>query len=360
MWKLFMNKTALIIGHYSQGRGTIDMLRTYVQKRGYATSVLLHPLDDYSKLPSELMISNKLTYYTRRPRGFLNRFEDFWLSVRLIRRTVPDVVVGTTNFDIVPAIFCRIFMRTTLRSIIYYPRDFSDARFANPLLNQIYQWVERVAVANADKTISNTFRAESRRIQLGLSPDRSVVIPNPVNISKPEFKNKHIRKDHFIFVGHVSAEHGLLELVKVISPIITKLVIIGEGPDLKRIVSFAKGQGIEVESLHRKSQSFTVKYLRDFEGIGLAPYLSTERWTYYCSPLKVGEYVSCCLPVLMSCVPEVSNEIEKKSLGVTYESLDVDVIREKLDQLNVHNFEERAHEFYLQRNVANSLARLPL
>jgi glycosyltransferase involved in cell wall biosynthesis len=137
-------------------------------------------------------------------------------------------------------------------------------------------------------------------------------------------------------------------------------VIIGKGDDWDRTVELAEKLDFELEVHHSKTQEFVGEYLSKFEGIGLAPYNLTSKWTYYASPMKVGDYIACGIPVLMSDVPEVAREVNEKGLGVVFHDVELNEIKRKLEDLDTSGFEKKAQAFYAANNITALLDRLPV
>lgn len=348
--------------HYNGKAGGLYNLIEYLHSKNHEVIQLLHPLDDYSKVPT--LYQNEATNVTeetmRKNKGLINYLEDFFMSVRRIQKTELDVFIGCSNFDTVPAIFCRKVLRKKIHKLIYYPRDYSEGRFGNRIMDSIYMWIESVACKYSDATISNTFRAEEARKKLGLKDSKSIVIPNPVAIDDLHIFPKKIDKGSFIFVGDVSREHGLYELIEAITPEIRKLVIIGGGKDWDRVVDYAKKQKFKLELHENKTRPFVIDFLKKFSGIGLAPYNLESRWTYFCSPLKVGEYVVCGIPVLVSDVPEVASEVKERQLGITYHEINANEINQDIEAFDVSNFEKKSIAYHEQISVDTQLSKLPL
>lgn len=350
-------KKVFLICHRTAKAGGLDNLLQFLRDEGCSVSTLLHPLDNYSALPTAYEDDDgNVTNVTRANRGMANYVEDFMYSLKYLKRTDFDTFIGCNNFDTLPAVFARLVLRRRIGKIIYFPRDYSEGRFGNKLMNFVYAAVEKIACRYSDVVVSNTKRAEAARHKLGLDLEKSVIIPNPVLIPRPLFKNRPIRKTDFIYVGDVSKEHGLYDLVRTITPYISKLVIIGGGKDWDRTVAYAERQDFTLELHQNKPREFVIEYLQGFSGIGLAPYNLESRWTYYCSPLKVGEYIACGVPVLMSDVPEIAEEIQNKGYGITYHVLDIEELRSKIESFNARSFSSKAKSFYESMN-ANKLYR---
>ena len=59
---------------------------------------------------------------------------------------------------------------------------------------------------------------------------------------------------------------------------------------------------------------WTLSYLPTC-GVALAPYVNEEKGTFkYAEPLKVKDYLGCGLPIIITRVPDIANEIDKKGI----------------------------------------------
>jgi glycosyltransferase involved in cell wall biosynthesis len=356
-----VKRTAVILGHYDGRYGRIDILEDYLHLHHYAVIRLLHPFEAYERIPSMLKgIDGKEVHIERKSHGIRNYFEDFFLSVNLLRKEDVKLALATTNFDALPLIFCRKILRKNIEQIIYYPRDYSENRFPKKLLNLAYVSMERTVVKHADITVSNTVRAENKRLMLGLKKHRSIIIPNGVHLSDVTFSRKDISKNSFIYAGDVSRDHGVHNLIESLIPIIKKLVIIGSGDNWDQIINLAKKHNINLEIHHKKSRQFVLDYLQKFEGLGLAPYSQDAPWTYYCSPVKVYEYIASGVPIIIANTPEIAQEVESSGLGITYSDLNLGTIQNKLNKLDVTNFNEKAEDFYKKYELYSLLKRLKI
>lgn len=341
-------KTIFICSHTSGIDGPIDYLEEYLISRGFSVSKLEHPLRLMSNSFSYFYMQKKLIKrYKRKDTWFINYFVDMCLSLnQILRNAQINLFFGANNFDTLVGVIARHIFRKKITKIIYFASDFSENRFNSVILDELYYLTEKIALRYADLVISNTKRAKSKRLKLGLNLKKSKVLPNCANIKQPIFTKKQIDKSKFVFEGNVSKTHGLFDLIKEISPIIKQLVIVGQGEDLDRTLRLCKKLNIKFKLFHKKKHDFVIKYLQKFSGIGLAPYNAESKWTYYCSPLKVNEYVACGVPVLMSSLPEISNYIEGNNLGVVYKNIDLNEIKAGLLRFSTDNFNKKAMAYF--------------
>ncbi len=341
MKKIFLNY------HSSNIAGPAHYLENYLLNNGYDVISFSHPLDVYFGRKSVVNEGGVVVKeIERKDIGVLNLFYDFYLSLKFLLKSEIDVFIGANNFDTAVGIVAKKLLGKKIERVVYFASDFSEKRFGNRFLDWIYYQVEKYVLKNSDLVVSNTNRAQEKRLELGLNKEKSIVIPNGVHLDNEVFIEKDIDKGCFIYVGNVTKEHGLFDLLNVIQPLIKKFVLIGSGDDWDRVVGFCKDKDFEFESYFKKDHDFTINYLQNFNGIGLAPYNLESKWTYYCSPLKVSEYVSCGVPVLMSNVPEIADLVNKEEYGITYNKLVFDYIKRKLEDFDTKDYYKRAERFY--------------
>ncbi len=348
--------------HSTVMSGPPDYFENYLLRRGWDTVRLDHPLDTYEGRTSVLTRDGKPVREWKRAgrRGALSLVWDFLATVRAALHTRSSVAIGANNFDTYGILTARrLRLRRTPR-VIYFAADYSEDRFANRLMNWIYMRVERAALRRSDVVVSNTRRAERKRLELGLDLKRSVVIPNGVLLEHPTFKPKPVRKDSFVFVGSVTREHGLYELLEAMRPLIGRLAIIGHGEDWDRVMGLCADLEIPLEAQQNRTHEWVLEFLAGFEGFGLAPYNRESKWTYYCSPLKINEYIASGLPVITSSVPEIAETITADKLGIVYDTLDADQLKRSLDDFDASDFHIRAERFYARYNSDTLYGRVPL
>jgi glycosyltransferase involved in cell wall biosynthesis len=350
-----------IANHASVMPGPLDHFESYLWRHGRDTVRIDHPLDSYKGNSSVLRRNGKpVRVWKRHDRGPLGLLWDFAHTITTALRTKASVAIGANNFDTYSLLTARRLRLAHKPRVIYYAIDYSEDRFRNSVMNWIYMRVERTALRRADLVVSNTRRAESRRVELGLDRRKSVIVPNGVLLAQPEFAPKPIRKDRFVFVGSVTREHGLYELLAAIKPLIGSLTIIGRGDDSERVLSLCDQQQIPYVVHSQWPHDAVLEYLRDFEGFGLAPYNRYSKWTYYCSPMKVSEYISLGVPVITSSVPEIAETIEAEKLGIVYEGGDLAEIKAALDGFDATDFHVRAQKFYAAFNSDTLFERVGL
>jgi glycosyltransferase involved in cell wall biosynthesis len=354
--------TRIFLATHSSGRaGPADYYENYLLRHGHDVVRLDHPLDQYAGRRSVLTQNGKvIATWPRNSRAVFNLVWDFLKTLSMSARLSLDVAVGANNFDTFSLVLGRNLRRSRSPRILYFASDFSEDRFRSRLMNGIYDRIEKAVLRRADLVISNTHRAETKRFAFGLVKEKSQVIPNGIYIENPSFIPKPLHKDNFIFVGSVTREHGLYDLLQTLRPIIGSLTIVGQGTDWQRTVELCRDQQIPHQLFQDKSHDFVIDYLRRFEGFGLAPYNLESKWTYYSSPLKIVEYIAAGVPVLTSSVPEIAAVVNGNHLGVVYDQLSLEEIGGRLQAFDTKDFHLKAKAFYANYNSDQLYKSIPL
>lgn len=355
-------KIIFILSHNSEIPGPIDYYHRYLVKIGYRIIKLEHPLDNYQERSTVFCNKNNIIKIKRsNDFGIFNLFIDFYISLKFVLKNNFDIFIGANNFDTFISLVSRKIFRKKIEKIVYFGTDFSEDRFKNKALNKIYFFIESICCRYSDLIVSNTKRAENKRLEFGLKKEKSMVIPNGVLLDKEDFNKKELNKNNFIFIGSVTREHGLYDLIETIHPLIKRLVLIGYGDDWNRVIGICKEKSIKIETHCKKDHKFCIDYLKTFNGFGLAPYNLDSKWTYYCSPLKVVEYIACGLPVLMSSLPEIASYVKENILGVVYfGELNYNEISHDLKLFDVNGFNLKAKEFYSIYNQNSLYSKIQL
>jgi glycosyltransferase involved in cell wall biosynthesis len=341
-------------------KGAVERYADFLQQQGHLITKVAHFLDYKAGKKTKIYENANLIKEIRRyPLHLFNLFYDWVYNFRYVYISSFDVVVGANNFDTFSALCVRFLTKKDFK-IIYFASDYAEERFNMLLLDSIYIAIENVVIRFADITVSNTRRAEAKRFELGMPLDKSVVVPNGTFLRKDIFPKKKINKRKFVYQGSVTREHGLYELLKELASDIEYLALMGGGDDWERVISLCDSLGLKYEAFAEKDHEFVVNYLQEFDGVGLAPYNNKSKWTYYASPLKVVDYITAGIPVLMSDVPEIASEVKDEGLGVVFHALDSNNIFEDLDRLDLENYETKAQKFYKKYNSQNLLSKIKL
>lgn len=324
-----------INSHRTEIPGPVDHLIRFLKSGGKREVVFVfHPLEISRTRESIVGIGTTIKTFRRERHWIGSYIIDIVISTWNVFRTKKiDFYIGMSSFDCLPALLCR----KNIRNLVCYASDFSEQRFRNTLLNYLYKIIEKLVLRKAKLVVSNTKIAAKRREELGLSKQKSIVIPNGVWIKDvPPITHDYSNKI-FIYIGHLTEEHGLLDFIKVFTHIpecgSAKFLVIGDGPLKEKISSHPR-----IRYCGRKTYAETLAFLARTGGIGVAPYRSDLSWTKYASPLKIKDYLACGMPVITTNATEIAIDIEKNKLGfVCHNEEDMERALTQIKHMNIRS-----------------------
>jgi len=228
-----------------------------------------------------------------------------------------DVFIGIDPLNAFCGILLKFFGRT--KKVIYYVIDYTPKRFTNPILNSLYHSLDRFCSENSDCVwcISQRILEQKKKFKL----KKGIVVPVGVYFDKINYENEKI-KDSIVLLSHLTKDKGVQIAIKAMKDVSmefpnSKLFIIGKGPYEKELRKLAKELKLDknIEFLGFMDHDEAMKNLSKFE-IALAPYEDDpDSITYYADPTKPKEYLAAGLPLIITRVPWIAEEVEKKSMG---------------------------------------------
>lgn len=363
------NTCIVIISHFSfkdNGEGEVfpQNIRNFLLKKIGKLVYIDHPFP-LSNFPASQLTSynnGEKSYQLTSPKFelptlFLFIYQIFLTIYFLIRKPIKyDLCIACDNLSVISAFLLR--KAGLIRRVIYYSVDYSPKRYTNPFLNNLYQYIDKVACRISDGNWVTVEEIISAKVQAGLDLKRSApfqVVPIGFikeNISvKPIHK---INKFNLVFVGVLYEKQGLQLVIKALPKLIKKfpqirLTIIGSGPFETQIKNLVKKKNLESYIEFKgyiTSHKEIVKILTG-RGIGLATYIpSLGDFTYYADPSKIKLYLLCGLPVITTKVPPIAKEIIRQKSGcvINYSEQDLENNLEYLlkDERRYLKFRENA------------------
>jgi glycosyltransferase involved in cell wall biosynthesis len=202
--------------------------------------------------------------------------------------------------------------------------DYNPNRFSNPILNGVFQYIDKFCATYCDETWNLSSRMISARFGKKYPKNQKVV---PMGCWFDEIKRipfEKCEKHTVVFMGHVLEKQGVQLLISSIPEVIKhvkdfKVRIIGDGPyrkDLEKLIS-TLSVSKHVEMLGYVESEEEKYKLISSASLAYALYdPDLASFTYYADPGKIKTYLSCGVPVLVTNVPEISKELVATNSGV--------------------------------------------
>lgn len=265
--------------------------------------------------------SNPFLYVLFKLRDFLSVY---YFLLRL--RCKFDAAVAVESPNAVNAVFLRWFRR--VRTVIYDMIDYSPDRFANPVLNKLFHGLDRWAVYHADFVWNQTEIVARERLSRGYKADKCAPqLVKPTGILTEKIKQlplKEINRHQIIYMGSFLKRDGVAVLIDAFVETAreipeAKLVLIGEGELKEKLEQKVKeaGAASRCEFLGVIEDESRLESLLLHSAVGVAPY-SDEAGTVksFNDVSKPKVYLSCGLPVVITQVPRVAEEIGERGAGI--------------------------------------------
>lgn len=238
-----------------------------------------------------------------------------------------DLIISLDNLNTIAALFLKKI--GLVKKVVYYTIDFTPKRFNNNLLNNIYHYLDKFCVENADMTWNVSPRmAEGREKIRGMNRgiyNKQVTVPIGIwfgRFKKLPFNKKN--KNTLVYAGGLSPHQGI-QLVLDAVPIIIKSI-----PDFKFIII---GMGDYETELKKKIVSLKIQEYINFLGyiekhedvekilsncrIAVAMYSKElSKWSYYADPSKIKTYLASGLPVITTNLTHIASDLEKRECGM--------------------------------------------
>ncbi len=236
-----------------------------------------------------------------------------------------DYFVGTDNLNAFSGYLLKVLGKT--KKYIFYTIDYVPNRFQNKLLNAAYHFSDRFAVKHSDAVWNLSSIMAEEREKRGVNPlyrKKQLVVPIGTDISQNTFPLHKVDRYKVVHLGHLVAKQGVEMLIGAMHDVLKKvprahLLVIGGGPleeKLKRDVKHFRLEKYVVFTGFVEKFSDVQLFLED-AAIGVAPYVDDEMtFTRYTDPGKPKDYLAKGMPVIITKVPRVAYEIEKKECGL--------------------------------------------
>lgn len=248
----------------------------------------------------------------------------FWVACQKERY---DYYIGSDGFDAFLGLILKKFGK--VEHVILYTVDYMPNRFKNNALNFLYHYFDKKCLENC-KIVWNVspVMASAREKYSGLNEKEcapQILVPLGMwhkRIAKFPLNKRN--KNQIVFMGHILEKQGLDVVLEAFPKILKKikdarLLIIGTGPYEDSLKE--KGRKLKIE----EKISFTgyvenheeVENMLSKSMISVAMYKpDPNSFTNWADPGKLKNYLSAGLPIVLTSVPPVANDLEREKCAV--------------------------------------------
>jgi glycosyltransferase involved in cell wall biosynthesis len=239
-------------------------------------------------------------------------------------KTKTGVFVAIDNLNALTAILLKWLGKVD--KVAYYIIDHTPRRFKNPVFNWFYTSIDGFACRHSDYIWSLSKRiADAKNTKFKLKGLNNLVVPVGVELDKVDkfTVEEKVAKKTMILMSMLDATKGVQLLIDSMEDIIkevpeAELLIIGTGPYEQNLREQAKSLKLEknVKFLGLMDHDSLFKFIPHHR-IGMAPYINdANNYSWYADPTKPKEYLGCGLPLVITDVPWIAEEVAKRPMGV--------------------------------------------
>ena len=246
-----------------------------------------------------------------------------YFSFKLSRKY--DVVVACENLSFLAALVLKVI--GVVKTVVYYSIDYSESRFSNRFLNNIYHLVDKVACKYSDEIWVVAKEQEAARRKNGVKVPGSKYRVVPIAFTSKDISVLPVNRiGHWdvAFCGTLRESAGIRLIIESMPILLKKhpkmkFHIVGGGELLLEMEALAKkldlGKSVVFYGRLEK-HSDVVGVLRKCS-VGLAPYKRVPGSISLVSdPGKIKLYLACGLPVITTDIATSSELLEKKNAGL--------------------------------------------
>ncbi len=325
-----VGKRVVIVGHITEVYGPVQALNNYLTSRTDEFVSILHPFSYSSVSNSAYIVHSKgecresLYWRNIKFSEVLSYVQHIVLTLYWILRSRRrfDIYVGIDNLNAFTGIVLRKLGMAN--KVIFYVIDYTPKRFRNTFVNILYHSLDGFCVRHSDYVWNISERIAEVRRKQGVSTAKNLVVPVGIELEKiGRFADGERDRHKLVFVSHLTKSKGVdlaIGSMKAIKQKVPEVIleIIGTGPHEQALKKMCEVQGLSnyVKFLGAMDHDKLFEYLPSC-GIALATYLDdSDSITYYADPTKPKEYLACGLPVVITRVPWIAEEIERRSMGI--------------------------------------------
>ena len=345
------DKFIIVAGHVTEAYGPVQAVKNYLAKKTDDLLYITHPFT-YSKLEgsaAEFYIKGKQDRVHRaHKRGksqFIQWIKDILFNIGFIRKQKKKagLFVALNNLNALSGIILKKTGR--VEKVAYYIIDHTARRFKNPLFNFIYENVDKWALKGSDYVwILSERMAEAKKKKFRFDHSKIIIVPVGMELDKIDryTREEKLSKKTMILMGMLDKTKGVQLMIEAMGDIVNevpgaKLLIIGTGPYEGELKKLAQGmESIEFTGAMEHDEVF--RFIPHHR-IGLAPYMDDPNsYTYYADPTKPKEYLGCGLPLIITDVPWIAEEVKKRPMGIVCRYVKEELVKSCIKLLDDDEF----------------------
>ncbi len=327
------SQRVLLVSHISDLSGPTEALEDFLKERAKLLVTIYNPMEycTSAKRKVSLFVEGK-SICSYRPinakfKALFTWMVDVGVTIyyifRLHRRY--DLYIGCDGLNAFLGVLLKRLR--VVKKVIFYTIDWTEKRFKNRFYNAIYHFVDRYAVRHSDYVWNISRRIVKIREEQGLKKEKNIFVPAGVNLGEVEHVPlEEVNPKKFVFLGALERSKGIELVISAWPEILKKipdaeLIVIGKTPTGAGIKPYEdrldKMKNVRLMGVlsHRE----VLKVLPEC-GVGLAPYSSDAFFiSRFSDPSRVKDYLACGLPVIITSLPEIAQEIEEKKAGILIE-----------------------------------------
>ena len=280
-----------------------------------------------------------------------NYFIHLFLNIISIFKNKYDYIICFNCLNAFSVLLFKVFAKKS--KIIFYTIDYTDHRFNNKFLNNLYKFFDKYSAEKADYVINLSKRVSDMRINKKYNLKKSQYVL-PVGTDKNKFDNninERFKSRKIVCLSTIYKRQGVQIIIKTAS-VLKKLGfkitfdIIGDGPYLNHIKRYCNILNVkEYFKFHGliRDKNLLNKILLS-SSLGIAPYKIDKMKTsiaYYADVTKPKDYISFNLPVLITDAVEVAKTIDKYKAGMLIKYNHNDIAKKIISIFNNQDFYKR-------------------
>lgn len=187
-----------------------------------------------------------------------------------------------------------------------------------------------------------------------IKPKHIYRVYNPTSIEKKEDRISAEKNDYFIYVGRITKEKGVIELLKLLSKTGRQLKIVGDG-EFKKTLEEQYKNFTNIEFLGWKQQDDVYNYMRSARAL-----IFPSLW-YEGAPLTIFEALSMGLPCFVSNKCSGAEFIENEKDGYVFNPLDDSLLKlldcsdDVIKQFSLNSYEKYWNNPFSKERYLNDL-----